>query len=77
MKNKGNKMVLLESVGTFLDTDNGLTYPAEVNDSGFTRTYTPDLDNPYSLEDIKEDEWVLSLSKEDFKVVSTYLSGLN
>ena len=76
MKNKGNKMVLLESVGTFLDTDNGLTYPAEVNDSGFTRTYTPDLDNPYSLEDI-EDEWSLALSKEDFKVVSTYLSGLN
>ena len=77
MKNKGNKMVLLESVGTFLNTDNGLTYPAEVNDSGFTRTFTPDLDNPYPLEDIKEDEWVLSLSKEDFEVVSTYLSGLN
>ena len=53
-------MVLLESVGTFLDTDNGLTYPAEVNDSGFTRTYTPDLDNPYSLEDIKEDFSLLS-----------------
>ena len=70
-------MVLLESVGTFLDTDNGLTYPAKVKDSGFTRTYTADLDNPYPLEDIKEDEWVLSLSKEDFKVVSTYLSGLN
>ena len=67
-------MVLLESVGTFLDTDNGLTYPAEVNDSGFTRTYTPDFDNPYPLEDIKEDEWVLSLSKEDFDVVSNYLS---
>ena len=67
-------MVLLESVGTWLDTDNGLTYPTEVNDSGFTRTFTPDLDNPYPLEDIKEDEWVLSLSKEDFDIVSSYLS---
>ena len=74
MKNKGDIMVLLESVGTFLDTDNGLTYPAEVNDSGFTRTFSPDLDNPYPLEDIKEDEWVLSLSKEDFDIVSSYLS---
>ena len=76
MKNKGNKMVLLESVGTFLDTDNGLTYAAEVNDSGFTRTFTPDLDNPYPLEDIKEDEWMLSLSEEDDDVVANYLSGL-
>jgi len=69
-------MILLDSVGTFLDTDNGITYPAEVNDSGFTRTFTPDLDNPYPLEDIKEDEWVSSLSEEDFDVVTNYLSGL-
>ena len=69
-------MVLLDSVGTFLDTDNGMTYPAEVNDSGTTRTYTPDLDSGYPLSDIKEDEWMSALSDEDFNVVADYLSGM-
>ena len=68
-------MILLDSVGTFLDTDSGITYPAEVNDSGTTRTYTPDLDNGYPLSDIKEDEWMLTLSDEDFDVVANYLSN--
>ena len=68
-------MILLDSVGTFLDTDSGNTYPAEVNDSGTTRTYTPDLDNGYPLSDIKEDEWMLTLSDEDFDVVANYLSN--
>ena len=68
-------MILLDSVGTFLDTDSGNTYPAEVTDSGTTRTYTPDLDNGYPLSDIKEDEWMLALSDEDFDVVANYLSN--
>ena len=69
-------MVLLDSVGTFLDTDNGMTYPAEVNDSGTTRTYTPDLDNGYPLSDIEAVEWFDNLSKTDFNVVADYLSGM-
>ena len=62
-------MILLDSVGTFLDTDNGMTYPANIDD-------TPDMDNPYPLEDIEEDEWMLALSEEDFNVVADYLSGM-
>ena len=62
-------MVLLESVGTYLDTNNGMTYPANVNN-------TPDMSNPYPLSDIEQDEWMLSLSEEDFDVVAGYLSGL-
>ena len=69
-------MVLLDSVGTFLDTDNGMTYPAEVNDSGTTRTYTPDMDNGYPLSDIEAVEWFDNLSKTDFNVVADYLSGM-
>tara|TARA_Y100000310_G_scaffold281177_1_gene301500 strand:+ start:874 stop:1104 length:231 start_codon:yes stop_codon:yes gene_type:complete len=62
-------MVLLESVGTYLDTDNGMTYPANADD-------TPDMDNPYPLEDIEDgDEWMLALSGKDFDVVANYLYG--
>ena len=70
MKNKGNKMILLESVGTYLDTNNGMTYPANSDN-------TPDMTAPYHLNDIEQDEWMLSLSEEDFDVVARYLSGLN
>ena len=63
-------MILLESVGTYLDTNNGMTYPAN-NDN------TPDMAAPYHLNDIEQDEWMLSLSEEDFDVVARYLSGLN
>ena len=62
-------MVLLESVGTYLDTNNGMTYPA-ISDN------TPDMPAPYHLNDIEQDEWMLSLSEEDFDVVANYLSGL-
>ena len=61
-------MVLLDSVGTFLDTDNGMTYPANVDN-------TPDMECGIPLEDIKENEWVGALSDEDFDVVADYLSG--
>ena len=69
MKNKGNKMILLESVGTYLDTNNGMTYPANSDN-------TPDMTAPYHLNDIEQDEWMLSLSEEDFDVVANYLSVL-
>ena len=62
-------MVLLESVGTYLDTNNGMTYPANSDN-------TPDMTAPYHLNDIEQDEWMLSLSEEDFDVVANYLSGL-
>ena len=70
MKNKGNKMILLESVGTYLDTNNGMTYPAYIDNK-------PDMENGHPINDIEEDEWMLSLSDEDFDVVARYLSGLN
>ena len=53
-----------------------MTYPAEVNDSGTTRTYTPDMDNGYPLSDIEAVEWFDNLSKTDFNVVADYLSGM-
>ena len=62
-------MILLESVGAFLDTDHGMTYPANMDD-------TPDLENGLPLRDIEEDEWMNALSEEDFDVVARYLSGL-
>ena len=68
-KTKGNEMILLESVGTYLDTTNGMTYPAYINNE-------PDLENGHPVNDIEEDEWMLSLSEEDFDVVANYLSGL-
>lgn len=68
-------MILLDSVGTFLDTDNGNTYPAQVTDSGTTRCYTPDLDNPYPVSDIEEVEWFDNLNQTDFVVVTDYLSN--
>ena len=61
MKNKGNKMILLESVGTYLDTNNGMTYPAYIDNK-------PDMENGHPINDIEEDEWMLSLSEEDFDV---------
>ena len=70
MKNKGNKMILLESVGTYLDTNNGMTYPAYIDNK-------PDMENGHPINDIEEDDWMLSLSEEDFDVVAKYLSGLN
>ena len=65
-QNKGNiKMTLvnLESVGTVLDTDNGMTFP--MNDDG-----TPDLNNPVWLEDCCE-FWFAKLFFEDKVTVTT------
>ncbi len=67
-ENKTNKgvvkmtLVNLESVGTVLDTENGMTFP--MNEDG-----TPDLYNPVWLEDCCE-FWFARLSFEDRETVT-------
>lgn len=55
-------LVNLESVGTVLDTENGMTFP--MNEDG-----TPDLNNPAWLEDCCE-LWFAKLSFEDKATVT-------
>jgi hypothetical protein len=57
-------LILLESVGTFIDTDTGLTYSALANDI----QSAPDWDNPVHIEDTTE-EWNNSLSSEDIEIL--------
>ena len=63
-------LVDLNSVGTVLDTDNGISYP--MNSDG-----TPDLDDGVGvyLCDVT-DEWMESLSPEDATLVAAVNSRL-
>ena len=58
-------MVKLNSVGSILDTKDGMVYPQ--NNDG-----TPDLDCGGYLEDCCE-EWFDSLNKEDRKIVDSLI----
>jgi|TARA_R100000479_G_C6208660_1_gene137376 hypothetical protein len=55
-------MILLDSVGTFIDIKTNITYPANIDS-------TPDMDNPLHLDEIESNEWFESLSAEDSEVV--------
>ena len=60
-------MKYLESVGSFVNLEAGIIYPALVNG-------TPDMDSPISLvEDEVSADWWGGLSSEDFSSVKKYL----
>lgn len=60
-------MIYLQSVGSFLDKETAMIYPAFEND-------TPDLDNGVSLtEDIIPGEWLENLDENDRKIVEKLL----
>ena len=61
------KYTKLHSVGSIID-DEGNTYP-------MTTSGKPDLDNPIHISEIdKEDDWYMTLSDKDRKIVSKYES---
>ena len=60
-------MVKLNSVGSILDTKNGMVYPQN-NDN------TPDLDCGVDICDCSK-EWINSLNKEDLLVVNNFMFG--
>jgi hypothetical protein len=64
------KLVKLNSVGSFVDTETKMVYPQFEND-------TPDIKNGVSLtEDMIPGEWLDSLSKEDLLVVKELVDYL-
>ena len=59
-------MKYLESVGSFVNLETGIIYPASVND-------TPDMDCPISLvEDEVSADWWGGLSSEDYSSVKKF-----
>ena len=59
-------MKYLESVGSFVNLETGIIYPAFEND-------TPDMDCPISLvEGEVAADWWSSLSSEDYNIVKKY-----
>ena len=61
-------MTYLESVGSFVDLQTGIVYPAFENS-------TPDLDNGVSLiEDIIPGDWLEALSPEDYSLVKKFVA---
>ncbi len=60
-------MIYLKSVGSYLDDEKGIIYPAFSNN-------TPDTDLPISLvDDEVSSDWIESLSREDYLRVEKFL----
>ena len=58
-------LILLESVGCFMDMESGNTYPANLDD-------TPDMSVCYHITDIESDEWFENLSVLDMRRIINY-----
>ena len=65
-----NNLIELESVGSFIDKESGITFPTLENGN-------PDFSNPFHVEDFEDYEWFDALSKKDKKMVETIMFFLN
>lgn len=67
---KAAAMKRLDSVGSFVDIENGIAYPMGSVRGKSLDELAPDLDNPTHLDDVEED-WFGALSPEDRLIVDS------